>query len=122
MQFPAELADIADAERAHRVPRDADLAARQPAKRIVAEIRFGQSTQELAGTRSAHHEHAAILGYILDPDRLARRHTLSQEILIAQLRAGSRQGIELIVPHASDGHLAFNASPPLHHVPDPTPP
>src|SRR6266852_1596303 len=110
MQFPAELADITDSERAHRLPRDADLAAPEPWERVVAEIRIGQSTQEFSGTRSAHHEHAAILGDILDPDRFAGRHTLSQEILIAQFGGSSRQGIELIVVQASDRHLTLNAS------------
>src|SRR5216683_6224514 len=56
MQFPAELADITDSERAHRLPRDADLAAPEPWERVVAEIRIGQSTQEFSGTRSARSE------------------------------------------------------------------
>src|ERR1700736_1502352 len=41
------------------------------------------------------------------PARFAGRNALPQEILIAQFRGGSRQGIELVVVQPSDRHLAL---------------
>ena len=74
MQLPAELAHIAHAQRAHRHAGDANFAAAQPGEGVVAEIRVGQPLQQLARTRPAHDEHAALLGDIVDVHRLARQH------------------------------------------------
>jgi len=71
MQLPPELADVTDTQRTYMNSCDADLARSEPAELLIAQIRVGQSVEELAGARSAQHQYAVSFRHIPGKDRSA---------------------------------------------------
>ena len=115
VQLPAELADVGDAERAHRRAGHVDLPGLEPGEGLVVERRLGHLAQDVARRRAREHQAAVVRRLVGD------RHILAVPVLFQPVHdpefvEGGEHQVEAVVRQARAGHLGLDRALAVQEV------
>ena len=86
MQLPPQLADKVHAQSVDVLfPCHRDVLCAQPRESFVGKVGIGQGRKQVARTRSAQDERAALQSVVDKPQRIVRRKTFFQQIVVETL-------------------------------------
>src|SRR5215510_11272080 len=110
MQFPAKLADVADAYRQHRCRAKRNLATAGKGQSRIAYVLLRNLLQHLARERSTEVYHRACGSDVSDDGATVRRQVASDPVLIVRTEGAAGDNVVLIVIEARQGEVAFDAA------------
>ena len=116
VEFPAQLAHVADPQGGDGHAGNLDLPGGQPREGLVGEVGVGAGGEDVAGPGSGDGEDGGGIGDVGDGHVLAADHVLDQPVLVVGGAGDGRVEVVAVVGETGDRHLALDAAEVGEHV------